>query len=70
MSPIIASDTGGNFRPPPEGLYNAVVVDVVDHGIQQTQFGPKHKLVSGSSWMRSIQIPGSGSWSPGATGCR
>src|SRR5947208_17090787 len=44
MSPIIASDTGGNFRPPPEGLYNAVVVDVVDHGIQQTQFGPKHKV--------------------------
>lgn len=33
-----------NYTPPPEGIHSAVCVDVIDLGIQDTEFGPKHKL--------------------------
>ncbi len=33
-----------NFTPCPDGVHNAVLVDVVDLGMCDTQFGPKHKL--------------------------
>lgn len=42
--PIIASDSGGNFTPAPEGLHEAVCCDVVDLGMVDTQYGAKHKV--------------------------
>lgn len=42
--PIIVKDTGGAFTPAPEGLHQAVCVDVVDKGIQETQWGPKQQI--------------------------
>jgi hypothetical protein len=44
MSPIIASDTRREFRPAPEGLHNAVCIDVIDRGLQTTPWGPAHKV--------------------------
>ena len=44
MCPIIASDKSRDFKPAPEGLHNAVVVDVIDHGMQEGRFGRKHKV--------------------------
>lgn len=41
---IIASDKSRDFKPAPEGLHNAVVVDVIDHGMQESRFGRKHKV--------------------------
>lgn len=38
---IIVRDTGGNFPPCPEGLHQAVCVDVVDLPDQETAFGVK-----------------------------
>jgi hypothetical protein len=42
--PIIAKNTKGDFTPAPEGLHSAVCVDVVDLGIQQSQWGEAHKV--------------------------
>lgn len=33
-----------NFEPAPDGVHDAVTVDVVDNGMVDGQFGPKHKL--------------------------
>ena len=33
-----------NFEPCPEGSWPAVCVDVVDKGMQDSQWGPKHKI--------------------------
>lgn len=33
----------GNFEPPPEGVWPAICVDVVDLGMVNGQFGEKHK---------------------------
>lgn len=33
-----------DYTPPPEGIHSAVCVDVIDLGIQETEFGPKHQL--------------------------
>lgn len=41
---IIVSYTKGDFTPAPEGLHQAVCVDVVDQGMKQTQWGDKHKV--------------------------
>lgn len=41
--PIIAK-AGKTFVPAPEGLHHAVCVDVVDLGMKDTQWGPKHKI--------------------------
>ena len=41
---IIATDTGKVFVPAPEGLHRAVCVDAVDMGMQETGYGPKHKV--------------------------
>jgi hypothetical protein len=35
---------GGDFQPCPEGVHNAVCVDVVDLGVLETPWGSKHKL--------------------------
>jgi hypothetical protein len=42
--PIIAKKPESSFESCPEGLYQAVCVDVVDLGLQKTQFGEKHKV--------------------------
>lgn len=42
--PIIAADNRKEWTPAPEGLAQAVCVDVVDMGVVETQFGPKHKV--------------------------
>jgi hypothetical protein len=42
--PIIAKDTGTEYRPAPEGLHQGVCVDVVDLGLEKTQWGEKHKV--------------------------
>jgi hypothetical protein len=42
--PIIAKDNRKDFTPAPEGLHQAVCVDVVDLGMQETQWGPKQKV--------------------------
>lgn len=41
---IIVKDTGGTFTSAPEGLHQAVCVDVVDKGMQETQWGPKQQI--------------------------
>jgi hypothetical protein len=41
---LSASGSSGNFTPPPDGLHQAVLVDVVDLGEKETQWGLKHKV--------------------------
>ena len=42
---IIAKDSGGgDFTPHPEGMYQMVCIDVIDHGVVATAFGDKHKI--------------------------
>lgn len=42
--PIFAKDTRKDYAPAPEGLHQAVCVDIVDLGIVSTQWGDKHKV--------------------------
>jgi hypothetical protein len=42
--PIIAKKPESNFTPCPEGLHQAVCVDVVDLGLNKGPFGEKHKV--------------------------
>lgn len=44
MVPIIASDNQKEFTPAPEGLHQAVCIDVVDNGLVETQWGKLHKI--------------------------
>ncbi len=44
MSPIIARAKQGAFRPAPEGLFNAVCVDVRDLGLKPTPSGERYKV--------------------------
>ena len=41
--PLVVKYEKQSFTPPSEGLHQAVCVDVVDLGMQQTQWGEKHK---------------------------
>lgn len=41
--PFIVKGTQ-NFDPAPEGLHNAVCIDVVDRGMQETPWGPSPKV--------------------------
>lgn len=41
---IVASYIKKEYTPTPEGLQQCVCVDVVDHGMEETQWGPKHKV--------------------------
>jgi hypothetical protein len=34
----------GDFTPAPEGLHAAVCVDIIDKGLIDTKFGPKHQV--------------------------
>ena len=42
--PIMARDNRKEFTPAPEGLHQAVCVDVVDLGLQSTPWGEKQKV--------------------------
>lgn len=42
--PIYVSEENRSFSPAPEGLWNAVCVDVIDMGLQDTPWGPKAKV--------------------------
>lgn len=42
--PIIARDNRSEFNPAPEGLHQAVCVDVVDKGMVTGQYGTKHQI--------------------------
>lgn len=42
--PIIAKTSNSKFEPAPAGVCQAVCCDVVDLGIIETAFGPKHKV--------------------------
>jgi hypothetical protein len=41
---ILSTGSSGNFTPAPDGLHQAVLVDVVDLGEKPTEWGPKHKI--------------------------
>ena len=41
---IIAKNKKSDFTPAPEGLWQAVCVDVVDKGMQKTPWGENHKV--------------------------
>lgn len=41
---IIARQPESNYEPAPEGLYQAVCVDVIDLGQQTSQYGTQHKV--------------------------
>lgn len=41
---IIAREPESTYTPAPEGLYQAVCVDVIDRGLMQTTWGQKHKV--------------------------
>lgn len=41
---IIVTVGEGDYTPAPEGIHHAVCVDVVDKGVVETAFGPKHKI--------------------------
>ena len=41
---IIIKDNQKEYTPAPEGLHQAVCVDVVDQGMQETPWGLKHKI--------------------------
>jgi hypothetical protein len=38
------NQTQGDFQPAPQGGYQAVCVDFIDYGTQETSFGPKPKI--------------------------
>ncbi len=42
--PIIAKTSNSKFEPAPAGVCQAVACDVVDLGVLETAFGPKHKV--------------------------
>lgn len=44
MSLTLTKQEGGNFEPAPEGMHNAICVDVIDLGFVKTDFGDKDML--------------------------
>lgn len=42
--PVIVKDNQPFYNPAPEGLHQAVCVDVIDRGIMDTKFGPKQQV--------------------------
>lgn len=41
---LFARDSGGKFTPPPEAIYEAVCVDVIDLGLVKTEWGDKPSI--------------------------
>lgn len=44
MALIASRGNSGTYTPAPEGTFDAVCCDVVDLGIQDTQYGKKHQI--------------------------
>ena len=42
--PILAKDNRREFNPAPEGLHQAVCIDVIDLGLVKSQWGEKHQV--------------------------
>jgi len=42
--PFLVKETSSQFEPAPEGLQQAVCVDIVDLGMVKTEFGDKHMV--------------------------
>lgn len=42
--PILATASNSNFEPCPAGMQQAVCCDVIDKGVLETTYGPKHKV--------------------------
>lgn len=53
--PILSKDNQKEWEPAPEGLHQAVCVDVVDRGMQETSFGLKHQVQI--RWMLGEMVP-------------
>lgn len=45
MPIVININSGKDFEPVSEGVHSAVLADIVDKGVVQTAFGPKHKVM-------------------------
>lgn len=56
--PIIATDNSKPFTPAPEGVDQAVCCDVVDLGMEDGQYGEKHKV--SIRWQTSTLNPDDG----------
>ena len=41
---IAKRSEGGQFELPPQGLHQAVCIDVLDIGVKDTSYGPKHRV--------------------------
>lgn len=41
---LSGSNSSGNFQPAPDGMHQAVLVDVIDEGEKETPWGKKHKV--------------------------
>jgi len=46
MSLILQSKNGGDFKPHPEGIHPAVCVDVIDLGLEETEYQGQRRLVN------------------------
>ena len=46
MSLVLESRVGGDFKPHVEGIYPAVCVDVIDLGLEETDFQGQHRVVN------------------------
>lgn len=44
MGIFVSDSGGGSFTPHPVGLHRMVCCDVIDNGVCDTAFGPKHKI--------------------------
>lgn len=44
MAIYVSDSGGGTFTPHPTGLFRMVCVDVIDNGVCETTYGPKHKI--------------------------
>lgn len=44
MATYVSGSGSKDFTPAPEGAHQAVCVDVVDLGVLETEWGPKHKV--------------------------
>jgi hypothetical protein len=44
MAIYVSDSGGGTFTPHPTGLHQMVCCDVIDNGIRDTAYGPKHKI--------------------------
>lgn len=44
MAIYVSDNGGGNFTPHPTGLHQMVCCDVIDNGVCETAYGPKHKI--------------------------